>query len=435
MIERFEDFKLNRQLLNAIEDAQYTKPTPIQQKAIPLIGAGHDVLGIAQTGTGKTAAYLLPLLMTLKFHQPKGPRAVIIAPTKELVIQITGALSSLSSYLDLRFAGLFGGAGTKSQLEALALTPDVIVCTPGRLLDFYQRNVLITKYVKHLVLDEADKMLDMGFAPQIRQILEKLPTKRQNLLFSATFPSKVQKFADEFLLFPERIEVTAESTPAETVEHYYYAVPNMRTKIRLLDVILLDPALARVMVFVGKKDTANNLYKYLSRKLLDEVRVIHANKGQNSRINSFRQFQEGEVRVLVTTDVSARGLDIAEVSHVINFDVPRSYEEYVHRIGRTGRAHHTGIAITFANEAEVLHLAEIEKIIREKIAQRPMPDSVKIEKTEFEEAQAIARDIDHFKRKKNPEFQGAFHDKKKHITERPKDKKASGRKGGKSTRR
>jgi ATP-dependent RNA helicase RhlE len=263
------------------------------------------------------------------------------------------------------------------------------------------------------VLDEADKMMDMGFAPQIREILEKIPRKRQNLLFSATFPQKVQLIADEFLEFPVKVEVTPQSTKAETVEHYYYKTRNLKTKINLLQHVLKDPAFKKVMIFTRTKKSATNIYKFLNRMSEDEIRLIHANKSQNSRINAFNDFKNGDVRILVTTDVSARGLDIYKVSHVINFEVPRAHEEYVHRIGRTGRAKQTGIAISFANEAEELHLEEIEKIISEKITQRSLPRNVEVFELDSEESKQIAMEIDRIKRMKNPDFKGAFHDKKK----------------------
>lgn len=420
-IAQFEDFKLNRQLLNAVEELGYTSPTPVQQKSIPAILAGHDLIGIAQTGTGKTAAYLLPLLFKIKYAQGEIPRALILAPSKELTIQIFDNLQQLSKYCGTRNVCLYGGIGPKTQIETLEKGVDIIVSTPGRFLELYRRGVLIVKDIKLFVLDEADKMMDMGFTHQIREILEKIPRKRQNLLFSATFPTKVQYFADEFLEFPRRIEVTPQSTPAETIEHFFYKTPNLRTKINLLLHLLNDDAFNKVIVFTRTKEIANNIFKFLDRKLVDQVRVIHANKGQNSRINAFNDFRDDKVRVLVTTDVSARGLDVKMVSHVINFDVPRAYEEYVHRIGRTGRAELSGIAISFANEAEEIHLKEIEKVISDKIEERSLPKDVELVKTGKGELQQIAMEIDKIKRAKDPGFKGAFHEKKKKFkADKPK---------------
>ena len=362
---------------------------------------------------GKTAAYLLPLLYKIKYAQSDFPRAMILAPSKELVIQIFENLEKLSTYCGTRNVCLYGGIGPKSQIELLEKGCDIIVSTPGRFLELYRKGTLHVKTIKTFILDEADKMMDMGFAPLIRDILEKIPRKRQNLLFSATFPEKVQMISDEFLEFPVKIEVTPQSTKAETVEHYYYKTKNLKTKINLLIHLLEDPDFKKVMIFTRTKESANNIYKFLDRMLDDEVRVIHANKSQNSRINAFNSFKEGDVRILVTTDVSARGLDVYQVSHVINFDVPRVHEEYVHRIGRTGRAKQAGTAISFANEAEELHLEDIEKVISEKISERNLPANIDAPKTDIMEAKQIALEIDRVKRIRNPEFKGAFHEKKK----------------------
>ncbi len=420
----FEDFGLNRQLLNAVADMGYATPTPIQQKAIPVILAGHDLIGIAQTGTGKTAAYLLPLLYKVKYARGQYPRALILAPGKELAIQISENLRGLAKYTDLRHVCLYGGIGPKTQIEELEQGMDFVISTPGRFLDLYRRGALITKALRYMVLDEADKMMDMGFAPQIREILEKIPRKRQNLLFSATFPPKVQHIADEFLEFPHKIEVTPQSTPAETVEQYFYKTPNLSTKINLLEHLLQDEDFSKVIIFTRTREIANNTFKYLDRKFPGEARVIHANKSQNSRINAINAFRSGDIRLLVTTDVSARGIDVENISHVINFDVPRIHEEYVHRIGRTGRAEKTGVAISFANGAEEIHLNEIEKITGEKIAERPLPPEIVAAGTSKEERIEIEREIDKIKREKDPGFKGAFHEKKKRpVFHRPQQKK------------
>ncbi len=412
-IKSFEEFKLNKQLLSAVADSGYAEPTPIQQQAIPRILAGHDVMGIAQTGTGKTAAFVLPILMKVKYAQGMHPRALILAPTRELVMQIDENVRQLSSYTDLRHVCLYGGLGPKSQIEAVEKGVDIIIATPGRLLDLYFRQVLVLKDIKTLVLDEADKMMDMGFMPQIRNILEVIPVKRQNLLFSATMPPKVVKLSEEFLEFPEVIEITPQATAVETVTQRLYQVPNLRTKINLLMLMLQDPTFKKVIVFVKTKVTANNIFKFLDRKLTDEIRVIHANKGQNSRINTIEAFKNEEVRVLVTTDVTSRGIDVSEVSHVINFDVPLIYEDYVHRIGRTGRALRTGEAITFANKAEMYHVRKIEETIREQIREIPLPPELEITETPFEEKQAIAMETDRQKHRENPDYKGAFHEKRK----------------------
>ncbi len=424
-ITTFEDFKLNKQLLNAIDEAGFEKPTPIQTQAIPQIMAGHDILGIAQTGTGKTAAYLLPILMKVKYAQGTNPRALILAPTRELAMQIEESISLLAKYTDIRHTAIYGGLGPKTQIEIINKGLDIIVATPKRLLELYLKGELILKELKTMVLDEADKMMDMGFMPQIRQILEVIPRKRQNLLFSATMPEKVVQLSEEFLEFPTRIEVTPQATPVETVSQVLYQVPNLRTKIALLEHLIQDTEnLNRVIIFTRSKRNAESVSKFIEHRNYGEVRAIHGNKGQNARINSMEAFKSGEVRFLVATDVAARGIDVTMVSHVINFDVPFVYEDYVHRIGRTGRAENVGAAITFANEAEMYHVAKIEKLIRMQIPQQPLPAEVEVFKTPFDEQQEIAMEIDRQKRRDNPDFKGAFHEKKSI----PRSKKAASKK-------
>lgn len=436
MVQSFEDFKLNRQILNAIADAGYTQPTPIQQKAITPILAGQDIMGIAQTGTGKTAAFVLPMIMKLKYAQENEPRALILAPTRELAMQIEENIKLYSKYTDLRSVVLYGGLGPKTQIAKLKEGVDIIVSTPGRFLDLYLEGHISTKLLQFLVMDEADKMMDMGFIGSIHRILEVVPRKRQNLLFSATMSELVHKIAGDFLKHPTVIEVDSQATPATTVTQTLYAVPNLKTKINLLQHLLKDEVdFNRLIVFCKTKTVADNIFKFLERRYGEgEVRVIHANKGQNTRINSINAFKEGEVRILVATDVAARGLDVSDVSHVINFDVPIIIEDYVHRIGRTGRAFKTGAAITFCSPAEEYYIRKIEKLIRQQIPLSEIPTEVFIEETPYEERQAIARAIDDQKRREDPEFKGAFHEKKhaKAIAQKAaKEKRASAEKGSK----
>ncbi|WP_034256574.1 DEAD/DEAH box helicase [Adhaeribacter aquaticus] len=424
MATTFEDFKLNKQLLNAVTEAGFTTPTPVQEKTIPLALAGHDVLGIAQTGTGKTAAYVLPLLMKVKFAQGTNPRALILCPTRELAMQIEENIKVLGKYTDIRFLSIYGGVGPKTQIEHIKKGIDILIATPGRLMEVYLKGDLVLKELKTLVLDEADKMMDMGFMPQIRRILEVIPRKRQNLLFSATMQERVEKLSEEFLEFPMKIEITPSATPVETVSQVLYEVPNLPTKINLLAYLLRDQEqFTRVMIFTKSKKNAENVFKFLERKIQGDVRVIHGNKGQNTRINAMEAFKSGEVRFLVATDVAARGIDISDVSHVINFDVPMIYEDYVHRIGRTGRALKEGASITFANEAEMHHIREIEKIIKMQIPQATFPEEITVATTGFEEKQDIAKEIDNQKRKADPNFKGAFHDKKETLREGVIDKR------------
>jgi len=414
MYNSFEDFKLNRQLLNAIEEAGYTTPTPIQQKSITPILAGQDLMGVAQTGTGKTAAYVLPILMRLKYAQGEDARALILSPTRELAMQIEEDIRTLGKYTDLRTVVLYGGLGPKTQIENLKKGVDIIVATPGRFLDLYLAQHIVLKSIKFLVLDEADKMMDMGFISKIHRVLEIVPRRRQNLLFSATMSELVHKIAGDFLAFPTKVEVDTQATPAETVMQSLYYVPNLKTKINLLHNLLSDlDTFNRIIVFCKTRKVADNVFTFLERKYgMEDVRVIHANKGQNTRINSIRAFKEGGLRILVATDVAARGLDVSDVSHVINFEVPVVVEDYVHRIGRTGRALKEGNAITFCDPSEEYYLKKIEKLIRQKIPVKEIPEGVFVEKTGYEERQVIAREIDNQKRKDDPDFKGAFHEKK-----------------------
>jgi len=415
-IKAFSDFKLNKQLLSAIEELGFREPTKIQKKAIPLALNGHDILGIAQTGTGKTAAYLLPLLMKVKFAQGINPRGLILAPTRELVLQIEEHARKISNYCDLRIGAVYGGVGIKPQIEMVSRGLDILVATPGRLLDTYKSGELILKEIKTLVLDEADKIMDMGFMPQIRRILEIIPVKRQNLLFSATMPERVVELSYEFLDFPLKVEVTPQASTVNTISQELYYIENFKAKIDFLGHLLSSNDLSKVIVFVKTKSTANNLYKYLSRIKIGEVRVMHSNKDQNSRLNAINAFREGIARVLVSTDVSARGLDISRVSHVINFDVPLVYEDYVHRVGRTGRAQNEGIAITMANPAEVYHISKIENLINKKIPLKKLPKDISVDPTPFDEQQLMAREIDKQRKKEDPSYKGAFHPKKKKLT-------------------
>ncbi len=440
MPKLFEEFKLNRQILNAIEEAGYVQATPIQEKTISPILSGQDIFGIAETGTGKTAAYVLPILMQLKYAQGYYPRALILAPTRELAMQIGEEVKKFSVYTDLRSTVIFGGIGPKTQKETIAKGIDILIATPGRFLDLYLSGDLVVSNLKVLVLDEADKMMDMGFIGSIHRILEIVPRKRQNLLFSATMSDLVQKIAGDFLKFPTYIEVAPQATPSSNVSQLLYVVPNFKTKINLLQHLLKDEeSFHKVILFCKTKTVADALHAFLERKFgAEQVRVIHANKGQNTRINSIQQFKEGHIRFLVATDVASRGIDVSEVSHVINFEVPIIIEDYVHRIGRTGRAFAKGDAITFCNEAEKYYIQKIEKLIRQSIPRAELPKEVFVEETPYDERQAIAREIDAQKRKENPEFKGAFHEKKnaQYIAEKnrlaAKAKQQKGSSSGKS---
>jgi ATP-dependent RNA helicase RhlE len=414
MTKTFEELNIAKSLLKSLEDIGFEEPTPVQELAIPVINSGMNVVAVAQTGTGKTAAYLLPLLTRLVRAEGTEPRCVVLVPTRELSVQVGEDIEELTTYSDLRHASVYGGVGWTKHAELVAPGIDILVATPGRLWDLYQANSLSLRKVRFLVIDEADRMLDMGFLPQLRQLMEIIPPKRQNLLFSATFPEKVEKMAEEFLDHFEKMEIAPSATPVEQVSQVVYDVPNFRTKLNLVRFFLLDEEIFnRVILFVKTKETAEQVFKVIKRKSEGEKRIMHSNKGQTSRLNTIRAFKDGEVRILITTDLSARGLDASMVSHVINFDIPPHYEDYIHRIGRTARAGNYGNAITLVTPDEVWHLRHIEKMIRMQIPVAEIPEEVKIIQTEFEERQKQKREVDRQRKIDDPTFKGAFHTKKR----------------------
>lgn len=414
MKKTFEQLKVAKSILKSLDDIGFSEPTPIQEKAIPKINSGVNLVGIAQTGTGKTAAYLLPLLTQLKKPEGTDPRVIILVPTRELSIQVGEDIAELTTYSDLRHAAVFGGIGWTKHAALIEPGIDILVATPGRLWDLYQEGVLRLKKVKHLVIDEADRMLDMGFMPQLSQLQEIIPAKRQNLLFSATFSTGIEKLVEEFLDFYERLEVAPSATTVIQVTQKAYKVPNYRTKLNLIKYLLEDEKkFTRVVIFVKTKEHAEGVFKVIQRKAEGEKRILHSNKAQNSRINAIQAFKKGEVRILITTDVSARGMDVSKVSHVINFDLPRDYDDYVHRIGRTARAGNKGDAITLIDSADEWHWGNIQKLIRKNIELLPLPAEVEVLETEFKENQDQLREIDRQRKIDDPTFRGAFHQKKR----------------------
>ncbi|MBX9991475.1 DEAD/DEAH box helicase [Phreatobacter oligotrophus] len=371
----FVDLGLAEPLLRSLRDAGYETPTPIQAKAIPHLLDDHDLIGIAQTGTGKTAAFSLPILQHLSEDRvplpAKGVRALVLAPTRELALQIFDNVTRLSKHLKLRHAVIFGGVGQNPQAQAIARGIDVLVATPGRLIDLMGQGLVRLDTVTHLVLDEADRMLDMGFIRDVRKILAKLPEQRQSMLFSATMPAEVAKLARDMLWEPMRVEVTPEIVTVEAIEQHVFHV-GTSDKRQLLEKLLGDPALARVVVFTRTKHGANRLAGQLVKSGFS-ADAIHGNKSQNARQRALAAFKSGECRILVATDLFARGIDVAEVTHVVNFDLPNEPESYVHRIGRTGRAGRTGIALAFCDPSERGHLAAIEKLTRVRLAVAASP--------------------------------------------------------------
>lgn len=375
----FADLNLNKFQLRALADAELTQPTPIQEKAFPVIMSGRDVVGIAQTGTGKTIAYLLPLLRQWTFQKHRFPQILIIVPTRELVVQVVEEVGRLTKYQTVVTVGVYGGSNINRQKDAIDAGLDVLVGTPGRVLDLALHGTLNFKHIRHLVLDEMDELLELGFRPQLERILDLLPARRQNLLFSATLIPEIDGILDTFFDAPVRVEAARSGAPLAQIEQLVYEVPNFNTKINLLEELLDDAdTLRRVLVFAPGKRLADVVFERLSQRFPERVAVIHGNKSQNYRFNSLRAFESGEKGILVATDLVSRGLDVAEVSHVINLDVPDVAENYVHRIGRTGRADRAGVAITLAAPYEADRLAAAETLMGLSIPRQSPPPDLKI---------------------------------------------------------
>ncbi|MCH2215078.1 MAG: DEAD/DEAH box helicase [Flavobacteriales bacterium] len=409
----FKDLKVTRQFIDALNSMNIQEPTEIQLKGIPPALSGQDVLGIAQTGSGKTLAFLIPLVMKIKQAGDGRPQALIMAPAKELALQILDVLVALTANTNIRSICLYGGVGKTGQIEKLNEGCEIIVATPGRFLDLYSFGFIELRTVRTLVLDEADRLMEMGFLNQLKSLLEVIPVKRQNLLFSATFPDRVKYMADEFLEFPTRVEGKQKEKPVEKLDQRWMRVSNFRSKLNLLLYLFEKEAWTRVIVFCRTKDSATRVYGFLSRKDIGEVRVLHANKAQNTRINAMEDFRKGEVRVLVTTDVTSRGIDIADVSHVVNFEVPKVPEDYLHRVGRTARIKKEGMALSLADKSEEFLVKKIEKFLGEYIPVEPWPDSVEIGEELPGEKKQIARELDTYRQMEDPTFKGAFHQRKK----------------------
>ncbi len=366
---KFAELGLNASLLRAIEEGGYEEMTPIQSSAIPCILKGQDFIGVAQTGTGKTAAFSLPIIQHLVKGEgkrnPKAARSLILAPTRELAVQIADNVKAYSKYMHLRTTLVYGGASQKSQVKAMASGVDILIATPGRLLDLQNQGHINLGEVEILVLDEADRMLDMGFIRDIQKIVARLPKDRQTILLSATMPKTVEKLANSILRNPTRIDVAPTSTTAEKVDQHVLFVPKDR-KRALLAHVLKDKAIERVLIFTRTKHGANRVAKNLDQLGISSA-AIHGNKSQNARQKALNEFREGEIRALVATDVAARGIDVDGVTHVINFDLPNEPESYVHRIGRTARAGATGVSLSFCDHEERPYLRDIEKVIRQQV--------------------------------------------------------------------
>lgn len=409
----FEELNLNKPLINALNDLGYTTPTTIQQNVFSVVMSGRDVCGIAQTGTGKTLAYLLPCLRQFQFSKDKLPQVLIIVPTRELVVQVVETVKTLTAYMNLVVVGVYGGVNLKPQAAEVQQGVDILVATPGRLVDLLTSGVLKTKAIKKFVIDEVDEMLNLGFRTQLQIILDLLPPKRQNLLFSATLTDEVEQLIATFFNNPIRVEAAPTGTPLENIAQTAYAVPNFYTKINLLELLLgRDADMNKVLVFVATKQLADDLYEQLADDFPDQVGVIHSNKAQNHRFEAVSLFKSGTYRILIATDIIARGLDVAEVSHVINFDLPDVPEVYIHRIGRTGRADKKGIALSFITEREKEYQVAIEALMKYAIPMLPLPDNLSIsdELTDDEKPKIHMKIVD-VKVPKREEVGPAFHEK------------------------
>lgn len=407
----FDELNISKPLLNALADLDFFTPTPIQEKAFPIIMSGADVVGIAQTGTGKTFAYLLPILRQLKFSDSKHPRVLIIVPTRELVKQVVDEIGKLTRYMNVRFAGVYGGANINTQKQLVYDGLDILVGTPGRLIDLTLTGTLRLKSIQKLVIDEVDEMLNQGFLKPITHFFENLPEKRQNLMFSATLTEEVEALIQSTFYKPVKIEIAPHGTPLEQIVQKAYAAPNFNTKANLLTHLLEeDKNIEKALIFVDSKKLADRLFEQIKSDFPEQIGVIHSNKSQNFRFRMLKEFEENKLKVLVATDLVSRGIDISEVTHVVNFDMPKVSADYIHRIGRTGRADKPGTAVSFINEAELDYQKEIEDLMKMKIPMLEFPESVEVS-TLFTDDELPKHKMKNYHRMPKETGQGAFHEK------------------------
>jgi len=410
----FNEFNLNKPLLNALADLNIEHPTAIQEKVFSPILAGKDVIGIAQTGTGKTYAYLLPIFRLWKFNKTPHAVMMIIVPTRELVAQVVGEIEKLTTYMNVVVKGVYGGTNINTQKLAIDEGLDIVVGTPGRLMDLLLDGVLKTKQIKTLIIDEVDEMLNLGFRTQLKNLFELLPTKRQNLMFSATMTEEVEGVVDMVTDYYQKIEAAPSGAPLENIEQYTYAVPNFNSKANLLSLLLNEDAtMKKVLVFVSTKKMADALYERMFPSFVEQVGIIHSSKSQNYRFAAVENFMNGTYRFLIATDIIARGLDVTGISHVINFDLPDVAEKYIHRIGRTGRAEEKGIAISFITEEDEQSKLAVEALMKLKIAEAELPEELELS----DELIDLEKTVEHIpfndhKIKKVEPSGPAFHEKK-----------------------
>ena len=410
----FDELNLSNPLRNAIEDLPFDRPTPIQLEAYPIILSGKDLVGIAQTGTGKTFAYLLPILRDLKFSEQINPRILIIVPTRELVIQVVEQVTILAKYMSVRVKGIYGETNIKTQSHELAQGADIIVATPGRLYDLVLNRALQLKAITKLVIDEVDVMLDFGFRFQLKNIFDLLPARRQNIMFSATMTDEVDELITDYFNAPIKISIAVSGTPLDNIDQQCYPVVNFNTKINLLVHLLHHvDEYKKVLVFISNKKSADVLFEVLAEEFGTEIAIIHSNKTQNYRIRSIQSFEEGGSRILVATDVIARGLDINKITHVINFDVPQYPENYMHRIGRTGRAEQQGKSLLFYTPKEEIKKEAIEKLMLITIPIVDFPNEVEVSSALTAEERPQKKEINSgHKIVKAIDSGEAFHEKK-----------------------
>ncbi len=409
----FEKFNLPKSLQKAVDELGFVTPTPIQEKSFSVIMSGRDMMGIAQTGTGKTFAYLLPLLKLYKFTNTNTPKIVVLVPTRELVVQVVEEVEKLTAYMSVKTLGIYGGVNINTQKKAVYEGVDILVGTPGRTMDLALDAVVRFDETQKLVIDEFDEMLNLGFRPQLTSLLAMMKTKRQNILFSATMTDEVDDILNDYFDFPEEVTLAASGTPLEKITQVTYNVPNFNTKVNLLKHLLQnDESMDRVLVFVNNKKISDMLHTRIEEDFEGQFGVIHSNKSQNYRLSTMAEFQEGNLRGLITTDIMARGLDISNISHVINFELPEEPELYMHRIGRTGRADATGTAISFVTPREEEFKIEVEVLMNQELDITDFPEEVEVS-TKLIEPEKDKQPIKFLMKKVKLEGEGAFHEKSK----------------------
>jgi len=409
----FNDFKINKHLQNAMNDLGFEEPTPIQKEIFPIILSGKDVVGIAQTGTGKTLAYMLPILENYKYSKQIHPTVLVLVPTRELVVQVVERIEEFAKYITIRVVGVYGGVNINTQRQTLLEGADVVVATPGRLYDLTLNRSLQLKNIKKLVIDEVDVMLDLGFRFQLTNIFELLPERRQNIMLSATMTEEVDVLIDDFFTIAEKITIALSGTPLDNISQISYAIPNFYTKVNFLKDLLRDKEeFTKVVIFMPSKKYADRLFDLLEEEYGNALGIIHSNKSQNYRLKSIAEFEAENIRILITTDVMARGLDLDKITHVINFDAPLFPENYIHRIGRTGRANEKGKSILLYTPKEEIFKIAIERLMDYAIPENKLPEGIEISKELIPEERPKETNSNYNRNDKSRTEDSGFHEKK-----------------------